>query len=98
MTLEEHMAQEAAEGQHRLLVGQLAGVLHAAARHLLVPDVALQHLEYADRLLVHLVVLQDHLEFNLLDGIVSALGPGIETALDVAAVQHAAELISDSQQ
>ncbi|KAJ9508189.1 hypothetical protein QJQ45_021541 [Haematococcus lacustris] len=98
MTLEEHMAQEAAEGQHRLLVGQLAGVLHAAARHLLVPDVALQHLEYADRLLVHLVVLQDHLEFNLLDGIVSALGPGIETALDVAAVQHAAELMSDSQQ
>jgi hypothetical protein len=43
ITLHAHMIQEAAHGQHKLLLGQMAAAIHAATKHVFVPDIAVSH-------------------------------------------------------
>jgi hypothetical protein len=42
ITLHDHMIQEAAHGQHKLLLGQMAAAIHAATKHVFVPDIAVR--------------------------------------------------------
>ncbi|MEW5313566.1 MAG: hypothetical protein WDW38_005124 [Sanguina aurantia] len=66
-TLQTHMAEEAALGEHRLLVGQLVAAISSATHHVMCPDIAVSHLERPVRVLVPIVVIQDHVRFNPLD-------------------------------
>ncbi|MEW5300962.1 MAG: hypothetical protein WDW36_003849 [Sanguina aurantia] len=59
-----HMAEEAALGEHRLLVGQLVAAISSATHHVMCPDIAVSHLERPVRVLVPIVVIQDHVRFN----------------------------------
>ncbi len=51
-TLREHMIQQAEEGVHMLLVGQLAAVVAAATRHLFAPDLRFERIEHSKNVLV----------------------------------------------
>lgn len=66
-TLHSYMLESAARGQESLFVGQLASVVTGATRALFASDLRTEHLGHlgAERLLVPIVVIQDHGQYLL---------------------------------
>jgi hypothetical protein len=52
LSAHEHAAAVAQHGQHAMFGGQLASTIMSAARHVFLPDMATQHIEWAKSILV----------------------------------------------
>eukprot|EP00899_Mesostigma_viride_P009408 jgi/Mesvir1/18469/Mv14320-RA.1 len=66
--------------QAALFQGHLSSVIVQAVQHLFAPDIRIQTLDFAHRVLVPIMVLRNHHDFN-------PLTPGHEFSVDLAAVE-----------
>lgn len=80
-TLHEKAVQDASEGQHKLFVGELGALITSACQHVFLADLFMDRIEDARSVMVPVLFLQDHVDFDVMDH--------TQGGLDVAAVQHA---------
>ncbi|OWM88046.1 uncharacterized protein LOC116208657 [Punica granatum] len=80
------------QSSHDIFIGQLASLLSTTVEHVIAPDVRFETVDLASRLLIPIIILQNHNRYNIME-------KGHNYSIDIAAIEaEVKKMVHDGQE